>query len=264
MLLTSTLCGPDDVNGCLTDVRAWRWSHPPLTLLDVASTRCAWCATYANMRPVGPWKTQDLGYPGFGGPDTRVTATFECDHCGRFLLGSATTTRETFRSVAAGDWLKERAHDIDWIPTNGSQPPEFPAVPPHIGQAAQEAYVCFSINAHRAAISLSRSVVEATCKDKEIFTGSLKAKIDELYEKKWISELTRDAAHAVREFGNDMAHGDFVEPVTREEAELVLTLMRELLDETYEKRARVIAAQQKRAAREAAARTRQAPEGTPA
>jgi len=110
---------------------------------------------------------------------------------------------------------------------------------------------CHSIDANRAAISLARAVVEATCKDKGFENGNLKSKIDKLHDDKWISELTRDSAHAVREFGNDMAHGDFVQPVTGEETELVLRLMYEVLDETYEKRARVLEAQQRHAARKA-------------
>jgi hypothetical protein len=37
----------------------------------------------------------------------------------------------------------------------------------------------------------------------------------------------RDGAHEVRHLGNEMAHGDFVEPVDGEDAELVLQLMDE-------------------------------------
>jgi hypothetical protein len=41
------------------------------------------------------------------------------------------------------------------------------------------------------------------------------------------------AAHSIRLFGNDMAHGDFIEPVGDDEANMVMSLMNLILDETY-------------------------------
>lgn len=43
----------------------------------------------------------------------------------------------------------------------------------------------------------------------------------------------------MRLFGNDVAHGDFVSPVSEEEAGAILDLMTELLDEVYESPARI-------------------------
>jgi hypothetical protein len=56
----------------------------------------------------------------------------------------------------------------------------------------------------------------------------------------------RDGAHQVRLFGNDMAHGDFVRDVSPEDADLVLTLMSEVLDDVYQSPARVKRAQMSR------------------
>lgn len=124
---------------------------------------------------------------------------------------------------------------------------EFRDVPEHIADAADEAYRCSSINALRAAVLLARSVIEATAKEKSISKGSLWEKIDVLHKQGFIREHIKDGAHEVRLLGNDMAHGDFVEPIDTEDAELILTLMTEVLDEVFQSPARVERARQKRA-----------------
>jgi hypothetical protein len=116
---------------------------------------------------------------------------------------------------------------------------EFPDVPRHIAETADEAYRCYSIRAYRAAVLLARSVIEATAKERGITSGSLLKKIDELFDKRLIREHVRDGAHEVRHLGNDMAHGDFVAPVEAEEASLILTLMSEVLEEVFQSVARV-------------------------
>jgi len=108
-----------------------------------------------------------------------------------------------------------------------------------------------SVSAFRAAVQLARSVVEATAKDKKIVTGTLNSKIDELYNQSFIRGHIRDGAHEVRHLGNEMAHGDFIDPVTADEADLVLTLMSEILEEVYQSPARVTRAQAARAAKKA-------------
>jgi hypothetical protein len=85
----------------------------------------------------------------------------------------------------------------------------------------------------------ARSVIEATAKDKGMTTGSLMAKIDTMYEARLIREDIKDGAREVRLLANDAAHGDFGEPVPQADAELILTLMDEVLEEVYESPARV-------------------------
>jgi hypothetical protein len=51
-----------------------------------------------------------------------------------------------------------------------------------VADAAREAYRCRSVGAHRAAVLLARSVVEASAKDRGVTTGGLLAKIDKLFE----------------------------------------------------------------------------------
>lgn len=105
------------------------------------------------------------------------------------------------------------------------------------------------MGAFRAVGSLARAVVEATAKDKGITTGRLADKIDALAQAGHVREHTKEQAHEVRHFGNDMAHGDFTDPVTQEEAEEVIELMAEVLDEVYQSPARLAARKQARLAK---------------
>lgn len=96
---------------------------------------------------------------------------------------------------------------------------------------------------------MARSVVEAVAKDNGITTGALKSKIDKLESEKLIRPVIKDAAHEIRFLGNEMAHGDFVEPVEADEAEDVLNLMSAVLEDVYQIPARVNAQKAARLAR---------------
>lgn len=66
--------------------------------------------------------------------------------------------------------------------------------------------------------SLARAVLEPTAKENEASGRSLEARIAALREDEHIRKRTQGQAYEVRHFGNDMAHGDFVDPVAKEEA----------------------------------------------
>lgn len=122
---------------------------------------------------------------------------------------------------------------FEWYPKTG-QSKGFPDVPEAIAAAAREAHSASSINAPMAAILMARTVVEATAKDKGIKTGNLVAKIDAMATEGLIRPSTKDAAHEIRHFGNDMAHGDIEDVPTVEDADEVLTLMDEVLNEVFQ------------------------------
>lgn len=180
----------------------------------------------------------------------RVQGCYRCDGCQALNIAVATGLPGNEDPLA---WLT-RKKNKEWLP----QPPRvvpvmtFPDVPPQIAAAASEAYRCRTIaNANRAAILLARSVIEATAKDKGITDGSLIQKINKLHDERLVRPDVRDGAHEVRHLGNDMAHGDFVDDVSPEDADVVLALMREVLVEVYQSPARVARAQAARADREA-------------
>lgn len=178
----------------------------------------------------------------------KVWGAFKCDNCSALSLAAVIpNANDAVNTPHVTQWLDQH-EGLEWYPVSAIGK-DFPDVPVHIAEAASEAYRCSSISAFRAAAQLARSVVEATAKDKGITQGQLIKKIEELHAKGFIREYVRDAAHEIRHLGNEMAHGDFVSPVTSEEADLVLILMSEILDEVYQSPARVAQARAARAAR---------------
>lgn len=137
---------------------------------------------------------------------------------------------------------------LEWIST-GVRGKDFPDVPSSLAQAAGEAHVCLNAGAYRGAILLARAVVEASCKEKGITTGTLAAKIDALHEQRHINDQVHAEATEIRHLGNDMAHGDFTEETTATDAEDVLGFMAEVLEELFQRPARLARRQAKRLAR---------------
>jgi hypothetical protein len=174
---------------------------------------------------------------------------FQCDECGVMSIGHGQFSQGAMTVEAQ---MIAPDAPLSWLPERFSGKP-YPDVPEHIASAASEAHTCFSAQAYRGAIILARAVVEATAKDKGATTGTLAAKIQKLYDDKHVRELIKDTADEIRHMGNDMAHGDFVDPVSKEEAEDVLEFMAEVLDEVYQAPARVNARRDERLARKAAA-----------
>lgn len=152
------------------------------------------------------------------------------------------TYNSTLDAAADFKWAAGR---VLWVPRFGERE-AFPDVPAHIASAASEATMCFSLGAYRAVGALARAVVEATAKDKKATGANLAARIDQLKESGHVRPLVQEAAHEVRHFGNTIAHGDFADATTKEEAAEALELMREVLAEVYQAPARVLAAQTRR------------------
>jgi hypothetical protein len=128
--------------------------------------------------------------------------------------------------------------NLRWYPAD-IRGKRYPDVPMQIAAAASEAHRCIAVEVYRGAVLLARSVIEATAKHKGITTGSLMHKIDAMHRARLIRDDVRDGAHEVRYLGNDMAHGDYDEPVPQADAELVVSLMDEVLEEICQAPARV-------------------------
>lgn len=124
-------------------------------------------------------------------------------------------------------------------------------VPAHIAGAAEEAHLDLAHGAYRSAGAMARAVVEATAKEMGVTSGSLRSKIDELRKRDLLRAAIAEAAHEVRHLGNEMAHGDFVTPVSAEEAAEALALMDEVLDEVFQSPARVKRVREAREAKRA-------------
>lgn len=188
---------------------------------------------------------------GIGHGGTRQ-AVYKCPNCLRLNLATERSGSESRGSqvLSMGTAAEEaRWYAPKWLPRPGDVR-EFEDVPEHIAEAATEATLCLSVGAYRAVGSLARAVIEATAKDKGAEGKNLEKRIDALRDGDHIRKHTQEQAHEIRHFGNHMAHGDFVEPVAQEEAEEVVELMAEVLDEVYQSPARLL---KRRAARLATA-----------
>ena len=204
-------------------------------------TTCAWCRARASMtRQSNPVDARESPRV------PRIQAAFQCNHCKMLSVATVDRGVDISPSYAVNDsWWNE--HSVEWTPQSvGGK--DFPDVPDHIAGAANEAYRCRSIQALRAAILLARSVVEATAKERGHTTGTLFAKIDALHKAEDIRGHTKDAAHELRFLGNDMAHGDFVNAVDDADADEVLAVMSEILNEVFQGPARVARMRAKREA----------------
>jgi hypothetical protein len=209
----------------------------------MASTTCAYCGRLTHMTAFGGINAIWRG--GYGRPSNAlVEAPFTCDNCRRLSIGIGMSDHDPSNAPGNdidGRWgWSENPGGLNWLPLAGVAR-DYPDVPEHIAPAASEAHACQSIGAHRAAVMVARAVIEATAKNKGVINGMLFNKIEKMHELGLISELVRDQAHEVRYLGNDMAHGDFVDPVSAEEADEVLELMAEVLHAVF-----VVPAQLKR------------------
>jgi hypothetical protein len=166
-----------------------------------------------------------------------VCAAFACAVCKGMSVG-LTTAPSGVRQNVKSHVADKPGDQFAWQPHAGKSR-SYPDVPEHIADAAREAFECHSSGHYRAAILLARSVIEATAKASDVKTGNLQSKIDALAKKGLIRPLIKDAAHGVRVFGNEMAHGDFVQPVLAEESKQVIQLMGEILNEVFQQPARV-------------------------
>lgn len=212
----------------------------------MASTTCWTCGYAAHMTPVQGSASVMSGF----WRDT-VMGCFRCDNCSALNIAIA---KGNVKGQDPLQWLVSQ-RKRQWQPEVPPEEPEhdFTDVPGEIAAAAKEAYACLEVaDGSRAAVLLARSVIEATAKDKGIKKGALLDKIDAMSH--MIRPHVRDGAHQVRLFGNDMAHGDFVRDVSVEDADLVLTLMSEVLDDVYQSPARVKRAQDARVRRQQAPR----------
>ncbi|WP_409468528.1 DUF4145 domain-containing protein [Streptomyces sp. HC307] len=133
--------------------------------------------------------------------------------------------------------------ELEWEPVRARRP-GFPDVPPEIAQTASEAHACLSIGAARGAVALARAVVEASAKAKAkakgITVNGIIGKIDALRDDGIISPLTAEASHQIRRDGNSIAHGDIGdEPILQDDAEAILEFMDALLDEVFQRPAKL-------------------------
>jgi hypothetical protein len=190
------------------------------------------------------------GRNGYGMELYLKQAAYNCDQCHRLSIALAHSSREVYGTEVL-TFFEDDKNFSNWLPVR-IEAQDFPDVPEHIAVAATEATKCLSVSAYRAVGSLARAVIEATAKDKGAEGKDLFQRIEALANAEHIRGHTKEQAHEVRHFGNGMAHGDFTDPVTEEEADEVIELMCEILDEVYQSPARLQRVREARQAKKTA------------
>ncbi|MCQ1579316.1 DUF4145 domain-containing protein [Streptomyces parvus] len=209
----------------------------------MASTICGWCGDRTHMKMVlEPYMLPEALWPiaGFGRIDTDhpvYMSAFRCpnENCERLSIGWAPLYKRA--SGTPKDQLPRTS--LEWEPTKIRRP-AFPDVPKEIAATASEAHACLSIGAARGAVALARAVVEATAKAKGITVRNIAPKITAMRDQGIISPLTEQTSHQIRKDGNSIAHGDIgEESMPLDDAEAILHFMDTLLDEVFQRPAKL-------------------------
>lgn len=222
----------------------WGWRYlgsRSAIMWGMASTVCGYCKNRAHMTPRWGHSLEILDTSQWVGE-----GAFTCDHCGRASLGIVAMHSGADLSAEGVDHRMGRSNAVAaWLPATGAVR-EFDDVPEPIRSSASEAFACASIGSNRAAILMARTVIEATAKDKGVTSGRLIAKIDALRDANLIRPDVAEAAHEIRLMGNDMAHGDHLDAVDATEADEILELMADVLEEVFQAPARLAARRARR------------------
>lgn len=193
---------------------------------------CGWCRVRCNMsahgthsyvtEPVSPERVQ-----------FRIDQAYICDGCGRMSFASWGAPRNPDYSLEGSGPDDEDSFDVSWWPPASHQK-QFLDVPEPIAETAVEAWSCFTAGSFRGAMVLARAVVESTADTKGAGDKTLYKKIDWLGKQGFIRPAVVAQTHEIRHFGNSAAHGDLDVRVEKEEAEEILELMGEVLNEVFQ------------------------------
>ncbi|MFJ2719388.1 DUF4145 domain-containing protein [Streptomyces sp. NPDC087437] len=209
----------------------------------MASTICGWCGDRTHMTmALEPYQLPPATWPrnnyGLRDDDRPVyMAAFRCsnENCFRLSIG----WKDLYKVVPGSAKARIAQEALQWEPQKIRRP-DFPDVPSEIAATASEAHACLSIGAARGAVALARAVVEATAKAKGVTGGGIQGKINALKEGGIISPLTADTSHQIREDGNSIAHGDIGDaPIALGDATAILEFMDALLDEVFQRPAKL-------------------------
>lgn len=113
------------------------------------------------------------------------------------------------------------------------------AIPEKVREDLAEADRCFHAHSYRAAVAMNRRAIQQIVLDKiedpAIKKKKLYKQIDELFNVGLITKHLKETAHEIRHFGNFGAHpqDDILDETTREDAETIDRLTRDLIMAIY-------------------------------
>lgn len=178
------------------------------TMADKNSILCPSCKTRTNL-------IQRIKYVWPEDSNT-IFEISECNGCNTFFLVKRRG------GTITGLWPKELPQIVD------------DRIPEHIREDFNEANLCFSVEANRAAAVMARRSLQNICLDKSADKDKkLEQQIDELQEMGIITKDLQNWAHEVRHVGNDGAHPGKDEPVKREDAQDITELLTQFCNVLY-------------------------------
>lgn len=205
----------------------------------MAAFKCGNCSEQTHFTPSGVGESIDIEVRG----RTRYLyqQALRCDMCKRLTMAYHIDNSTPYNPSQPSSWNNfwskvDKPHMYYPRPTADKK---YPNTPAHIAEAASEAYKVHSLEAYRATAILCRAVIEAICKDHKAEGRDLFKKIDNLYDQGLIRLFVKETAHLLRAIGNDMAHGDFEQEFTSDDADNILGFMDSILDEVYESTAKL-------------------------
>lgn len=121
---------------------------------------------------------------------------------------------------------------VHWWPLPDAQPS--PDIPPQIAEAFSEASTAMMAKCPRAAAVMARRTLEAVAEDKGETKGTLAQRLAALGSKGVLHPTLSDWAKEVRLIGNVGAHFDPIQQISDNDAQQLVSFVRELLKYTYE------------------------------
>jgi hypothetical protein len=148
---------------------------------------------------------------------------FTCQACGR-------------RFVA-----KKHISDNEWVPVYPIPHKSIAEqVPEPIKGEFEEASLCFAVGAYKACSSMCQRTLESLCQNKQV------PRLDELLSSGIISQALFDRAREIRLWAGITKHKPLDEPVSKEDVELLLRYLEDILNHVYVEPTRLDSLVQKR------------------
>jgi hypothetical protein len=123
---------------------------------------------------------------------------------------------------------KNRITDDEWVPVypipHKSMSEE---VPEPIKEEFEEASLCFAVGAYKACSSMCQRTLESLCQNKQV------PRLDELLSSGIISQALFNRAREIRLWAGITKHKPLDEPVSKEDVELLLRYLEDILDHVY-------------------------------
>lgn len=168
----------------------------------MVSLQCPYCGVYSLFTPRTSFR--DYGI-------------YTCNHCNKAVLLIGVTDDKF------SDQYPKRTPQLD------------KSIPIEIANDHVEAIKCFDVGAFKATVVMCRRALQGSVIEKGTTKDKLKDQINELCDKRIITEDIRDWGHEIRLTGNIGAHPDEdgLKGVTKEDAEQMMQFMERYLEYVY-------------------------------